>query len=377
MGVDASYKLAGVGGKGGVVTGVIWAENVLSYSLIGLRIYTRRYIRGKLGWDDVCLVIVAILMTVFAILITVSAVHGMGQHVDNLETTQFAKAVFFLLCSQTVVSMAIGMGKVVVAVFLLRIVTANWHKWFLWFCIVSMLILSILLSVAVFVQCTPVQSIWDPLLADQKVCYLSLTAVAFIDCSYAAAMDFALAAFPWVALRGLNMKRKERITICVSLSLGIFAGICGVIRTSGLEALSNSADYLFATSDSVVWTASEVTTTIVCVTLPALRPLYNKMRGQESSSAGYRQHDDSAYGTGGSYNLSSFPAKRNDVIPYQKNNNTFATAESSRDPNEIRNDSDETILLQGDKQNIMRVQEVTVSYENANSENSVSVRQAV
>lgn len=34
-------------------------------------------------------------------------------------------------------------------------------------------------------------------------------------------MDFALAGFPWIALRGLNMKRKERISICVSLSLGV------------------------------------------------------------------------------------------------------------------------------------------------------------
>lgn len=34
-------------------------------------------------------------------------------------------------------------------------------------------------------------------------------------------MDFALAAFPWIALRGLNMKKRERITICVSLSLGV------------------------------------------------------------------------------------------------------------------------------------------------------------
>lgn len=45
-----------------------------------------------------------------------------------------------------------------------------------------MMILSIFLSVAVFAQCTPVESIWNPLLIDQKVCYLSLTVVAFIDC---------------------------------------------------------------------------------------------------------------------------------------------------------------------------------------------------
>ncbi|KAM0433446.1 hypothetical protein ACHAPT_004326 [Fusarium lateritium] len=317
-------------------------------------------------------------MTIFGILTTVSCAHGMGQHADELETYQFSDALLYLLCAQSVVSMAIGMGKVTVAVFLLRIVTAPWHRWFLWFCIVSMMILSIFLSVAVFAQCTPVESIWNPLLADQKVCYLSLTVVAFIDCAYAAVMDFALAGFPWIALRGLKMKRKERISICASLSLGVFAGVCGVIRTSGLEVLSNSLDYLFATSDSVIWTASEVTTTIVCVTLPALRPLYNKVRGQESSSAGYQQHDDSAYGAGGSFHMSSYAGKRKDAgLGYPKNSSNFASAEASRDPTTIKNDSDETILLQGDGKNIMRVQEVSVSYDNGNSLNNVSIRQDV
>jgi hypothetical protein len=50
----------------------------------------------------------------------------MGQHVDDLETYQFSDALLYLLCAQSVVSMAIGMGKVTVAVFLLRIVTASW-----------------------------------------------------------------------------------------------------------------------------------------------------------------------------------------------------------------------------------------------------------
>lgn len=60
-------------------------------------------------------------------------------------------------------------------------------------------------------------------------------------------MDFFLAIFPWFVLWDLNMKRREKITVCVSLSLGIFAGICGVIRTTGLGVLANSADYLCKT----------------------------------------------------------------------------------------------------------------------------------
>ncbi|KAL5590347.1 hypothetical protein FOBRF1_013904 [Fusarium oxysporum] len=50
------YKEAGVGGKGGLLIGVFWAQIALSIALIGLRIYTRSFIRGSVGWDDVCLI---------------------------------------------------------------------------------------------------------------------------------------------------------------------------------------------------------------------------------------------------------------------------------------------------------------------------------
>lgn len=65
-------------------------------------------------------------MAVFGILTTISATHGMGQHFEDLELYQFSDAMLYLLCAQFVVALAIGMAKVVVAVFLLRIVTANW-----------------------------------------------------------------------------------------------------------------------------------------------------------------------------------------------------------------------------------------------------------
>lgn len=39
--------------------------------------------------------------------------------------------------------------------------------------------------------------------------------------AYGAFLDFFLAALPWVFLSGLQIKRKEKITICISLSAGV------------------------------------------------------------------------------------------------------------------------------------------------------------
>ncbi|KAK7211570.1 hypothetical protein V2G26_018748 [Clonostachys chloroleuca] len=356
---------AGIGGRGGTVLAVIWGENFLTLILIGLRFYTRHFIRGKVGWDDYWLIVTWLLMVIFGALTSVGVGHGMGQHRADLTTEQFADGVFYITCAQVIASLAIGMCKVVVATFLLRIVTATWQRWFLWFCIGSMMLLSLILSSAVFAQCSPVESIWNPLLADKKVCHINLTILAFVDCSYAAFLDFVLAGFPWIALRNLNMKRKERITICISLSLGVFAGIA-------------TDDYLYAMPDNYMWTFTEVSTTIVCVTIGSFRPLWNKLRGHDSSSGGgYQQHNSSGYGGTGPYQLSSYSRSKKTG---SKKTNTF-TSRSDKDDVEaiagtmtkttIKNDSDETILLQGSG-NIVRVNEITITYEDTKKDGEAS-----
>lgn len=65
-------------------------------------------------------------MVIFGALTSVGVGHGMGQHRADLTTEQFADGVFYITCAQVIASLAIGMCKVVVATFLLRIVTATW-----------------------------------------------------------------------------------------------------------------------------------------------------------------------------------------------------------------------------------------------------------
>jgi hypothetical protein len=51
---------AGVGGKGPQLIGVLWFQMALSYFLVGLRLYTRAFIKGAIGVDDWCLISTAV-----------------------------------------------------------------------------------------------------------------------------------------------------------------------------------------------------------------------------------------------------------------------------------------------------------------------------
>lgn len=51
------HEAAGMGGKGPMMVAILWAENFLSLVIISMRLYTRKFVKGKLGWDDICLII--------------------------------------------------------------------------------------------------------------------------------------------------------------------------------------------------------------------------------------------------------------------------------------------------------------------------------
>ncbi|ESZ91940.1 hypothetical protein SBOR_7685 [Sclerotinia borealis F-4128] len=347
--------------KGQQLLGVLWMEVALSFLFISLRFYTRKYVGGAVGMDDYLLILSWVLMMAFAACTSRSVSYGMGTHASQLTIDNNSNGILWLLIGQFLIAVAMGVSKCAVAVFLIRIVIKTWHKMLLYFWIVTILALSFLLAIAVFAQCTPVQSIWDTRI--EGTCTLSLTIIAKIMCSWSAAMDFFLAAFPWAIIWGLNMKRKEKITICVSLSLGVIAGICGVVRTTTLDALGETDDYLYAVSDSVMWTMSELTATLICVSIPALRPLYNRLTGGNSTGGPYQnygyENQKSAATAGGEYGLKPMNRGNKDRTHYD--------VEVTRGGADTDTDSDTCIVSEPPQipknGGIQRHHEVTVSYE--------------
>lgn len=97
---------------------------------------------------------------------------------------------------------------------------------------------------------------------------------------------------------GLNMKRKEKVTIACGLSLGVFAGACSIVRTIELQSLSSMENYVYDTSTMLIWSSSEVCLTIVCACIPVLRPLYVRIRyGSRGDSSGKNSYPLKDYST--------------------------------------------------------------------------------
>jgi hypothetical protein len=108
-------------------------------------------------------------------------------------------------------------------------------------------------------------------------------------------MDFVLAILPWPVVMGLNMKRKEKITIACGLSLGVFAGACSIVRTAELRSLASKANYVYDTAPMLLWSSSEICLSIICACIPVLRPLYVRIvygsKGDSSGGRSYQLHE--------------------------------------------------------------------------------------
>ncbi|CEN60410.1 hypothetical protein ASPCAL02850 [Aspergillus calidoustus] len=273
------------GGQGPMVNGVLWMLVVVFALFVGLRLYTRHQILNAVGIDDWLCVVALALHILYTIFVTIASVFGLGRlsgDVGNLDI--YFEAVKYEIFSQFAGIMVIGIGKCAVGMFLLRIIRNKIQIAFIRICLVITVIITLFASIVVIVQCSPVKRSWDRRV--EGTCWINFSNIGYTVGSWFVAMDFAFAILPWFVVWDLNMKHKEKITVACGLSLGIIAGICGIIRTEALSGL-NANEYIYDTVPMLIWSAAESCATIMCSSIPVLRPLYTRLRyGSKGSSAG-------------------------------------------------------------------------------------------
>lgn len=66
-------------------------------------------------------------MVGFAVMSSIAVAAGMGQHARDLTPEIFANAMFLVMIAQVFAALAIGVAKVAVSLFLMRVVVNKWY----------------------------------------------------------------------------------------------------------------------------------------------------------------------------------------------------------------------------------------------------------
>ncbi|TGO08770.1 hypothetical protein BTUL_0192g00040 [Botrytis tulipae] len=350
---------------GPIIILVMWIETFAAAVFVGLRMYTRYYIVQATGYDDWLIVASLVLFVAYTAFCTAAAIQGLGSHFADITPAQFVMSNKMEIAGQTCNIIAIATSKSAVAVFLLRLVIVRWHKIFLWVCIISTFIVCVSCAILDFFQSSPIAAVFDPSIP--HTVNFNFTANAIFSGSYTAMMDFTLALFPWYFLAPVQLKKKERLTISFGLTLGVFAGMCGIVRAIELGGLASRTDYTYDTVPLILWGSSELLVAIVCACIPVLRPLYKRLRGQtKSSDEGSGPYaNKSGSKLGGGYALSSLRRDEfsaNERIRGGEQSSYNTQVNNERNTSGMDNGSDESILREAWRFGIKETVEVDVSY---------------
>ncbi|KAL4892381.1 hypothetical protein BDV59DRAFT_208695 [Aspergillus ambiguus] len=362
------------GGKGPMTNAVHWVELIIFIVFVGLRLYTRKFILNSIGADDY-MVIVALVSTIpaahvgssmtdilqilqilYVIFVTMSTAYGLGRlFADVGDPMTYFTAVKYELFSQVAGIMVIGVGKLAVGLFLLRIVRNRVQVWVIRGFLAATTFISVFASICVIVQCIPVQKSWNRMAPG--TCWLDFSKVGFTVGSWFVVDDFSFAILPWFIVWDLNMKRKEKFTVAGALSLGVFAGICGIVRTVALGGL-NASEYIYDTVPMLLWSSTESTVTIMCSSIAVLRPLYVRVRyGTDGkNSSGKDSYKMPMYDSGRKFDKHTFSGLEDSVIEPN-------TVSEPKPPMNYHtsNKSDDSIIRGA--AGIARTDEISVSYE--------------
>lgn len=108
-------------------------------------------------------ILIQIIGAMSMVVLTIGAVHGLGQHSSGLQAQQVHLAVMYAWINIALALVAIGLGKIAIIVFILTIQGYYELKRsaFLWFMGASTLGINVITVILIFTQCLPVQAIWN------------------------------------------------------------------------------------------------------------------------------------------------------------------------------------------------------------------------
>ncbi|GIZ38005.1 hypothetical protein CKM354_000143200 [Cercospora kikuchii] len=255
----------------------IWTLYAGATAFLAARLWVKTTRRHGLWYDDYILIVCWIILTGNNIIITVEYATG------YVTPTWDDRMRILIIISSCGTLLNQSLTKTAFAVTLLKL-TRGFSTWkichgILWFCIVSMCGFNFAKIVVEWGRVCNNSAYDKPFRLD--FCLNAGDRSRFKEGGnyYNVIMDFIFALFPWVITWNLDMQRKEKIGLCLTMSLGMVVAIESAIRNEW-KFQGNAEDrwYFWRNAMSNIWYSSEITGTIIVQCIPVLRPLVQEVK---------------------------------------------------------------------------------------------------
>lgn len=222
---------------------------------------------------------------------------GTGRHMDtlSLEAMQMAMKswyfgeIFYILTC-TFLRLAVGF-------FLLRILTDKRQKAIVHALNAVNIVFNLYFFFITVFQCSPVTNFWVQLRQVNCINPVINVRSTYAQSAICAFIDWAFALLPVLFLWNLQMATQKKISLGFVLSLGAIASTAPLIRLPSVVTLATGIDFLWATTDVVIWSSVEPGLGLTAICLATLRPLFAKwmvVTGFSKSSESPRSYESAA-----------------------------------------------------------------------------------
>ena len=322
--------------------------------LLALRLYTRARPAMHLGWDDAAVAVASVRclqtlsqdtcrypanslrhgmvfqiasVTQFAIFIA-AVPYGVGRHSFYIDPENAFQARWLLYFSQLSSGWAVALGKISIAVLLLRLKTGRGWRVFLYAMVAVQLAAAVHANAMQLAACRPISAGWRLETTVEHCWPISvLHATIYAHGSVAACTDLIFAFIPLTFLGSVRRSLRERLVIALLMGLGVFAAAAVVVKLTLVPTYGATGDMLWDSVDLNTWSILEGQLGIVAACVPCLKsPFQAALRRMGLLSDDASQRDRERYSA-----AAASPGLHLDTILTQTHCSSRTGSETTRD----------------------------------------------
>ncbi|KAL2070658.1 hypothetical protein VTL71DRAFT_13684 [Oculimacula yallundae] len=223
------------------------------------------------GSDDV--VIVIALITCFILIVTTGfeVKHGLGKHDGEVTPAELSEMMRYLWFAIIMYNLSLASIKISMVLQYLRVFPGKSIRFWCWMTIGLISAYGIQATITTVLSCVPVGTFWK----GGGTC-INKKFMWFFNAGFNILTDLIILALPIPVLSSLKLPAKQKIGLMFVFALGGFVCLVSILRLHSLYVFSTTTDATYDNANIAIWSNIEVTTGIICASMPATRSLISR-----------------------------------------------------------------------------------------------------
>ncbi|KAL8404637.1 hypothetical protein RB594_009480 [Gaeumannomyces avenae] len=312
--------------RGPEIIGVSCTFAAMAFVVVCLRVWVRIRIIRQMAVEDYLMVLAVVMLVALVAIHFPMVQKGAGRHMEYIPPADLPDALHINFASQPMSLITLGIVKLSVGTFLLRVSPSRFYTRFIWTLLGVTVALTVAGTLQIMLHCRPLEFVWNKALPGGGQCTSgdAIVTGAYIGFVAGIATDFIFAVLPIPMLWNVQLNRRVKVAIMGILSLGLFTTAAGIIKTMFIANLGKAGDFMWDSVDIAIWYNAEIGVAIIAGSIPSLKPLFKKILASTSARR-YAYGGNSKSRGGGTANACSKAIKASRAP-------TAAAAQSSKMP---------------------------------------------